>query len=133
MLDRRDEAYEAMRPVYDVPLSLLDRMKLLPVQLRYELAANHTASAVRELGEKIKVAELLDAPGAALVHALLAEACDRQAMGRQRDFLTARAWLYHDLTDLADRYELIAPLTARTRPAEQGQDPPEPPPARDPS
>jgi len=116
MLGRIDEAYEAIRPVYDVPLSLADRMKLLPIQLRYELAADHSSSSVQALPEKLQVAELLDSPRAALVHALLAEACRRNRMPEQQAFLTERAWLYHDLTQLAGRYPLIAPIAA-SRPA----------------
>lgn len=112
LLDRIQEAYEAMRPIYDYPLSLTEQMKLLPVQLRYELAANHAASAVKALPEKVKIAELLDAPQAALVHALLAEACLRQAMNRQGQFLLERARLYHDLEPLAQRYAVLAPIAA---------------------
>lgn len=112
MLDRVPEAYEAIRPVYDVELSLADRMKLLPLQLRYELAANYTSAAVQGLPEKLRVAELLDSPRAALVHALLAEACRRSNMPDQQQFLAQRAWLYHDLDQLAERYPLIAPIAA---------------------
>ncbi len=109
MLDRVSEAYEAMRPVYDTPLSLADRMKLLPIQLRYELAADHAASAVQGLPEKVQIAELLDSPRAALVHALLAEACRRQSMPRQHEFLARRARLYHDIEPIIARYAVIAP------------------------
>jgi hypothetical protein len=113
MLDRVPEAYEAIRPVYDSRLSLADRMKLLPIQLRYELAADHAASAVQGLPEKLQMAELLESPRAALVHALLAEACRRNHMSDQQAFLTERAWLYHDLDQLATRYPIIAPIAAQ--------------------
>jgi len=109
-LDRVAEAYEAIQPIYGQTLSLADRMKLLPVQLRYELASDHAASAVQGLAEKVQIAELLDTHQAALVHALLAEACRRQAMTAQRDFLLERARLYADLAPLAERYPLIAPI-----------------------
>jgi tetratricopeptide (TPR) repeat protein len=110
LLDRVDEAYQAIRPVYDTPLSLADRMKLLPIQLRYELAAGHVASATQGLAEKVRVAELLDSQRAALVHALLAEACRRKAMPVQQAFLAERARLYHDLEPLAKRYRSIEPI-----------------------
>lgn len=116
MLDRVPEAYDAMRPVYDCPLSLADRMKLLPVQLRYELAADHATAAVQALPEKLQIAELLDSPRAALVHALLAEACRRTNMPEQQAFLTRRAWLYHDLSELVTRYPIIAPIAATQAP-----------------
>jgi len=112
MLDRVPEAYDAIRPVYDATLSLSDRMKLLPLQLRYELAADYPSAAVQALPEKLQIAELLDSPRAALVHALLAEACRRTHMTEQQAFLTERAWLYHDLDELAVRYPVIAPIAA---------------------
>ncbi len=117
ILDRVAEAYEAMRPVYDAPLSLADRMKLLPIQLRYELASDHSRSAVSDLSEKVKIAELLDAPRAALVHALLAEACQRESLAPQYDFLSARARLYCELGGLARRFPLIARIAATQQPA----------------
>lgn len=110
LLDHVEEAYAAIRPVYNTPLSLADRMKLLPVQLRYELAAGHAGSAVTALADKVQVAELLESPRAALVHALLAEACRRQAMPVQQAYLAERARLYHDLAPLAERYPLIKPV-----------------------
>jgi len=117
MLDRLAEAHEALLGVYDVPLSLEARMKLLPIQLRYELAAGHTAFSVSALSEKLQIAELLDSENAALVHALLAEACRRQAMPAQHAFLAERARLYHDLDKLVDRIPAIAPIAAAAEPA----------------
>ncbi|UCD28804.1 MAG: hypothetical protein JSV03_17295 [Planctomycetota bacterium] len=113
-MDRVYEAYQAVRPMYDVPLTLADRMKLLPIQLRYELAADQAASAVVALKEKIEIAELLDAPRAALVHALLAEACRRRNMRPQYNFLIERARLYYDLDKLAERYPILTPVVADT-------------------
>jgi len=110
MLDKVAEAYEVILPVYNIPLNLADRMKLLPVRLRCELATDQTAGSVEELCEKVQIAELLDAPRAALVHALLAEACRRQSMPAQQAFLAERARLYHDLDRLVDRYPIIAPV-----------------------
>jgi hypothetical protein len=120
MLNRISDAYDAVRPVYDAPLSLSDRMKLLPIQLRYELAADHAAAAVQGIPEKLQIAELMDAPRAALVHALLAEACRRSHLPEQQAFLSERAWLYHDLDQLATRYPLIAPIAAN-KPSTQTQ------------
>lgn len=108
MLDEVAEAYEAIRPVCDVELSLADRMKLLPIQLRYELAADYPDSALQNLPEKLQLAELLDAPRAALVHALLAEACRRTHKPEQEAYLARRARLYHDLEPIASRYPIIA-------------------------
>lgn len=112
MLGEVSEAYEAIRPVYESELSLSERLKLLPIQLRYELAADHAVSAVQAMDEKVRFAELLESPQAALVHALLAEACRRQSMPSERAFLAERARLYHDLEELAERYPVIRPIAA---------------------
>jgi hypothetical protein len=112
LLDRVDEAYQAVRPLYDAPLTLAERMRLLPVQLRYELAADHARSSISDISEKVRIAELLESPTAALVHALLAEACRRCGMVLEETFLARRARLYHDLEDLSDRYPQIKPIAA---------------------
>lgn len=90
-------AYEAFRPVFDGPLSLADRLMLLPIELRYSLATGHTRAAVWDLREKVRYAELLESPQAARVHLLLAQACEREGMQAQAEFLRLRAALYHDL------------------------------------
>jgi len=93
-------AYEAFQPVYGATLSVQDRLLLLPIELRYLLAAGHTAEAVANLRDKVRYAELMDAPRAAWVHMLLAEACRREGLERQAEFLCRRAALYHDVTEL---------------------------------
>lgn len=118
------EAYESLQPIYAGPLSLSERMKLLPVQLRYELASDHADSAVRELRQKVELAELFPSAQAALVHALLAEACRREGLAAQSEFLRGRALLYHDLEALVKRYPILAPLdpdSARGQGEEEGE------------
>jgi len=107
-LNRMEEAYEIMRPLYDIQLNLSDRLKLLPLQLRYELAMNHSASAVENLPEKVKLA--LDSYRAALVHALLAEACLRENQNQPHQLLARRAQLYKDLPPLAEKYPMITTI-----------------------
>lgn len=111
-LDRVGEAYEALRPVYDLPLTLGDRMKLLPVQLWYELSAGRAVCTVESLPEKVRIAELLDSQQAALVHAFLAEACRQRAMTAQSEYLLRRARLYADLGPIIKRYAVLAPIAS---------------------
>ena len=110
LLGRLGEAHEALTPVYGLPLSLEARIRLLPIQLRYELAAGHAALAASALKEKVRIATLMDSPRAALTHALLAEACRQRDMPAERDFLAERARLYHDLEALAREYPVIGPI-----------------------
>ena len=115
-LDREAEAYEAMRPMYDLPLSLADRMKMLPLQLRYESAGSPDGLAVESLAEKVRIAELLDSQQAALVHAMLAEACRRQSMSAQSDFLLRRARLYADLEPARRAISGSRPIASPSKP-----------------
>jgi len=110
--DRPVEAREVLGPVDGRRLSLVERMKLLPIRLRCQLAAGDAASAARELPEQVRLAELLDSAGAALVHALLAEACRRLGRDVEAAFLRRRAALYHDLEPLLERYPVLAPPAA---------------------
>ena len=113
-LNQLNEAYEAIRPVYDEELSLHDRMRLLPIELRYALAVDRPDTAVESLEEKVRIAELLDSRQAALVHALLAEACRRRNLSDKQAFFTKRAKLYHDLEPLSKRFSVITPLLEGT-------------------
>lgn len=122
-LSRISEAYTALEPVYRRPLSLLERMRLLPIQLRYELAADHSGSAAAHLPEKVQIAELLDGSQAALVHALLAEACRREARTTEYRFLAERAWLYGDLTELVEHHSAIEPIAQLTPRTDKGRPP----------
>ncbi len=92
--------YEAFLPLYGVPLTLSERLVLLPIELRYELAAGHTRHAVANLPDRVRHAELLDSVQSAWVHAMLAEACRREGLDGQAAFLQRRAALYHDLNEL---------------------------------
>jgi tetratricopeptide (TPR) repeat protein len=95
-----DAAYSAFRPVFDMPLTLSDKLMLLPIELRYALASGHVDSAVADLPDKVRHAEMLEAPQAAWVHVLLADACERTGRTASAMFLRRRAALYHDLNDL---------------------------------
>lgn len=119
-LDRLPEAHEAILPIYSAAMPLETKMKLLPIQLRYELSSGQTSSSVNALAEKVRIAELLDSPHAALVHALLAEACRRQGMPTEQVFLTERARLYHDLDGLVTRFPVIAPVTGHAQTPTEG-------------
>lgn len=101
-------AYAAFQPVYGLPLTLPERLMLLPIELRYDLAAGYTKHAVTNLSEKVRHAELFESPQAAWVHAMLAEACRREGMANRAEFLHRRAMLYHDLNDLPPMLSVIS-------------------------
>jgi len=118
-LDRLDEAGQVLDSIDESSLWLEGRMRLLPIILRYHLAAGDPEQAVRDLKSKLRIAELLDPPNAAFVHALLAEACRQTGRTEQQAFLAERAALYHDLQPLAGDWPIIAPIA--------GTSPPQPP------
>ncbi len=119
-LDRLDEAGQVLASFQEETLWLEARQRLLPITLRYELATDNPQEAVRDLKGKLRIAELLDPPNAAFVHAMLAEACRRTGRTEQLAFLAERAALYHDLQPLAQNWPIIAPIVS-THP---GDDPP---------
>jgi hypothetical protein len=88
----------------DMPLA--ERLLLLPVLLRHELATGAPARAVDNLREKVRLAERLDAPRAAFVHELLSRACEAVGKIDASQWLLRRAALYHDLDDLPARYSI---------------------------
>jgi len=99
-------------------LGLAEQLLLLPIELRCQIAAEQYEEAARALPWKLKRAELLDAPRAALVHALLAQAARKTGKGPVADFLQRRAELYHDLDDLAEEYPALRDLAPRARSAD---------------
>lgn len=116
LLGRVGEARQAILPLSLEPLTLEGRMKLLPTQLRCELSSGESAASVAGLAEKVRVAELMESPRAALVHALLAEACRQQGMHCEHSFLAERAQLYHDLAAMADPIPGTAQIPAPDEP-----------------
>lgn len=99
-------ALRAIEPLslQDPNLSLAEQLLLLPIEVRCRMARGEYENASAVLPWKVRRAELLDSPKAALVHALLAEACRRTGQPREADFLQRRAELYHDLDELAEQY-----------------------------
>lgn len=85
-------------------LNLSEQLLLLPIELRCQIARADYDAVTTNLSWKVRRAELLDSPDAALVHALLAEACRRTGKPRTATFLQGRAELYHDLDELSERY-----------------------------
>ncbi len=99
-------ALRAIEPISldDPVLNLSEQLLFLPIELRCRIARADYAGATANLSWKLRRAELLDSPKAALVHALLAEACRRTGQPETAAFLQGRAELYHDLDDLEDQY-----------------------------
>jgi hypothetical protein len=88
-------------------LSLSEQLLLLPVQLRCQIEAGDFIRAVESLPWKVRLAELLDSPRAALVHVLLSMACGGLGDVATSRFLRVRAGLYHDLGELATEYPVV--------------------------
>ncbi len=95
-------AYDALDSLsVDNPqLGLSERLILLPIELACCLARGDSGGMVASLEGKVQLAELLDAPKAGLVHALLARACLREQKQDAAAFLQRRADLYHDPAEL---------------------------------
>jgi hypothetical protein len=102
-------ALTALAPLFRsrAELSLAEQLMLLPIELRCLITQGDYTRAADNLAWKVRRAELLDAPRAALVHALLAKACRQTGDGRVADFLARRAELYHDLGELRSDYPVL--------------------------
>jgi len=88
-------------------LNLVEQLMLLPVELSCQIGRGDYAAAAANLGWKIRRAELLDSPKAALVHALLARACREIGRTECAELLRRKAELYHDMKDLQKEYALL--------------------------
>jgi len=93
--------------VMDERMPLSERLMLLPIRVRCDVTAGSHEVAVQQLREKVRLAELLESPRAALVHALLARACRCLGRPAEAEFLHARACLLHDLADLYEQVPLL--------------------------
>ncbi len=91
----------------DPALSLSEQLMLLPIELRCRVSQGDFEGAAEGLPRKVRLAELLDAPKAGLVHALLARVCGEVGKKEAAVFLRGRAALYHDLDELAKEYEIL--------------------------
>ncbi|MFH1418364.1 MAG: hypothetical protein ABII12_08790 [Planctomycetota bacterium] len=119
-----ESAAAALEPLSagDGGLGLSTRLMLLPVELRCQTLLGAFSEAVSSLRVKVKLAELLDSAKAALVHALLARACRETGQDAAADFLLRRAWLYHDLGELAEDYPFLRDSAPGTPSADNNTD-----------
>ncbi len=88
-------------------LRLSEALMLMPVELRCRLAMRDHGRVVSSLPEKKQMAELLDAPKAALVHAILAKACLAEGREAEADFFDRRSRLFHDREELVADYPIL--------------------------
>lgn len=96
----------------DARLSLAQRQMLLPIVVRRDVLAGRFSDAAEHLAAKTKLAEMMDAPRAALVHALLAHACEMVHKAREAAYLASRAALYHDLAEFVPQFPMLASLVS---------------------
>lgn len=86
-------AYYAMAQLHAMPLRLSQRLRLLPLKLRYEAAVSQDQAALWGAAAKLRLAELLPAPQCALVHGLMAICAKRSGRHAAADWLERRMQL----------------------------------------
>jgi len=74
-------------------LGLVDRMQLLLLQTKYEIAVGQPRSALNKIGPKIRLAELMPAQQCGAMHAMLAIAAGRAQQASLCNWLRRRAQL----------------------------------------
>ncbi|WP_145079671.1 hypothetical protein [Poriferisphaera corsica] len=86
-------AYEALRQLHGMRLSLLEGLQRLCLQIRYEVIVGNDAAAVGNLDNKLEMLELLPAAQCGVVHRLLAVAAERIGEAEMAEYLNKRARL----------------------------------------
>ncbi len=86
-------AYPALCGLYTVPLTLIQALQRMGLQLRYEVTLGEDEAALRQWHGKTDMAELMPAPLSGATHAMLAVAAARQHHPEIAAWLDARARL----------------------------------------
>jgi hypothetical protein len=83
--------------LHSAELSLSDRLLLLPIALRHQLATGRLETALSQLENKLQLADMLDSRISCLVHVLLAEASAQVGQSERHRYLYSRAALLADV------------------------------------
>lgn len=86
-------------PLGDPGVPLSEQLLLLPIRLRCDAALKAYDHILIDLPSKVRRAELLDSPKAAMCHQILADACAHDGRRIEAAFLQRRAELYHDTSE----------------------------------
>ncbi len=96
------QTWYALTMLYRCRLNLIERLQVLTLQTRYEVATGQDAAALRDLDRKIALCELMPAPQCGAMHAILAVASRRRHDTALADWLRRRADLICLPEQLAD-------------------------------
>lgn len=100
-------ARDAIAALYDQRLSLGEVMNLLSVQLDYQSRQGQWAEMLANVMQKVQMAELMSAKGAARVQALLALAAKKMGRPDLADWLRRRAELLGDIQQVASERPVL--------------------------
>ena len=101
-------AHDALAGLYAERLTLAEAMNLLVVQLEYEAKVGAWDAMVRDVGQKVQLAELLPAGAAARAQGLLALAAMRSGRADLADWLRTRVGLLADVAELVAQRPVLA-------------------------
>jgi hypothetical protein len=110
-------AHETLSSLYRHRLSLSEAMNLLQVEADYQARTGAWTQLAANLPSKVQLAELLPAPAAARVQALLALAAKKTDQPEWSDFLRRRAELLADPQDLARQRPVLWELWENPQPS----------------
>jgi hypothetical protein len=85
--------YAALEQLYRTRLTLLEALQRLALQTRYELTIGRDDAVLNQLDQKVQFAELMPAPQAGMMHAMLAQAATRTGQAPLARWLKQRAEL----------------------------------------
>lgn len=103
-------AYAAIQALYAEQLTLKDVLRLIPLQLDYEIKIGAWSKAFSAIATKVQLAELLPSPHAARMQALLALAAARLGRADWARWLSQRVALLVDMDKLVAERPVFAEL-----------------------
>lgn len=92
--------YQVIMQLHSLNRTLVQTLQLTALQTQYELAIGAYDSAISGVQHKVKMAEIMPAPQAGAMHALLAVAADKTMQSKLADWLRHRAQLLCSSTQL---------------------------------
>ena len=87
-------AHAGLMELNRMQLSLIDRLQLLALQTRYEVACGYDTVALFDVDMKVRSAEMMPSPQCGALHAMLAGAAHRVGRANLAHWLRERATLF---------------------------------------
>jgi len=103
-------AYESLSALSQMPLSVTERLSILPTEINYYIRVGRSDLVMADLPNKVALANLLPTEQAGIVHAYLALAAHLSNQTARRNWLWRRATLYCPAEELLAGRAALQPV-----------------------